>query len=100
MLAPEGFLAAAFAFPHLQADLEGFLEALEALLDRGKGDAEAATLGFVPGGTNPEPRAPGREDVEGGDRLGEDARLVVNDARHHGASPGSLGHRRHAAELP
>src|SRR5260370_6437503 len=63
MLAPEGFLTAAFAFPHLQADLERFLESLEPLLDRGKRDAEAATLGFIPGSADAQPGCAGPADL-------------------------------------
>src|SRR5437016_13077036 len=58
MLAPEGLFAAAFAFPHLLADLECLLEPLEPFLDWRKRDAEAAALCLVPGGANAEPGAP------------------------------------------
>src|ERR1700682_6035213 len=98
MLAPERFFAAAFPFPHLLANLERFLEALKPLLHRGEGDAEPAALRLVPGGAEPEPGSPAREDIEGGDGLRQDARLVVNDPRHHGAELGVLGHRGDVAE--
>src|SRR6266480_7021290 len=85
VLAPERLFAAAFAFPHLLADLQCLLEPLEPLLDWWERDAEAAALCLVPGGADAQPGAPAGEDVESGDRLGENARLMVDDARHHGA---------------
>src|SRR5438034_767041 len=98
VLATERLFAAAFAFPHLLADLECLLEPLEPLLDGRERDAEAAALGFVPCGADAQPGAAAGEDVESGDRLGENARLMVDDARHHGAEFRSLGHRRNVAE--
>src|SRR5438067_4927490 len=85
VLATERLFAAAFAFPHLLADLECLLEPLEPLLDWRERDAEAAALRLVPGRADAQPGAPAGEDVESGDRLGEDARLVVDHAGHHGA---------------
>src|SRR5207302_7408772 len=98
VLAPERLFAAAFAFPHLLADLECLLEPLESLLDWRERYAEAAAFCFVPGGANAEPGATPGEDVESGNRLGEDARLVVDHAGHHGAELGALGHRGDVAE--
>src|SRR5437762_3419346 len=98
VLATERLFAAAFAFPHLLADLECLLEPLEPLLDGRERYAEAAALGFVPCGADAQPGAAAGEDVESGDRLGENARLMVDDARHHGAEFRSLGHRRNVAE--
>src|SRR5438094_9116722 len=85
VLAPERLFAAAFAFPHLLADLECLLEPLEPLLDWRERNAEAAALRLVPGGADAQPGATAGEDIESGDRLGENARLMVDDARHHGA---------------
>src|SRR5438874_6940159 len=98
VLATERLFAAAFALPHLLADLECLLEPLEPLLDWRERDAEAAALGFVPGGADAEPGAAAGEDVERSNRLGEDARLVVDHARHHGAEFRAGGHRGDVAE--
>src|SRR6266571_4790090 len=80
VLAPERLFAAAFAIPHLLADLECLLEPLEPLLDGREGDAEAAAFCFIPCGADAEPGATAGEDIEGRDRLRKDARLVVDDA--------------------
>src|SRR5205823_8411479 len=98
VLAPERLFAAAFAFPHLLADLECLLEPLEPLLDWRERDAEAAAFCFVPGGADAQPGPAAGEDIESGDRFGKDARLVVYDARHHGAEFRARSHRRDVAE--
>src|SRR2546427_8184602 len=98
VLAPERLFAAAFAIPHLLADLQSLLEPLEPLLDWWEGDAEAAAFCFVPCGADAEPGATAGEDIESGDRFGEDARLMVDDARHHGAEFRTRRHRRDVAE--
>src|SRR5437016_13905994 len=58
VLAPERLFAAAFAFPHLLADLECLLEPLEPLLDWRERDAEAAAFCFVPCGADAQPGTP------------------------------------------
>src|SRR5712692_6172210 len=46
------------AAPHLQDDLQRFVQTLEAFFDRWKGDAQAATLVFVPASADAQPGAP------------------------------------------
>jgi hypothetical protein len=65
--------------PHLQADLQRLLEALEALGDRWVRHAEPAVLALVPGGADAELGAATGEDVEGGDDLGQQAGMAVRD---------------------
>ena len=65
MLPGEGFLATPLALPHLQADPQGFFQALEAFGDRRERNAEPAALRLVPGRADTEPRAAAREDVQG-----------------------------------
>ena len=81
VLAAVGLLV---AVPHLQADLQGLLQPLEALRDRRERDAEPARLLLVPGRPDAEPRPAVRQHVEGGDDLGQDARLPVDHAGDHG----------------
>ena len=83
MLAVEGPVVV--RVPHLVGDLEGFFEALEALLERGEGHAESVVLAVEPGGADAEPGAAAGEDVEGGDLLRQDARVAIGDAGDHGA---------------
>src|SRR5216683_8426094 len=96
--AGEGLLTAPFAFPHFQADPQRLLEALESLLDRGEGDAQASALRLVPGGADAEPGPAAREDIEGGDRLGQHAGVPVNGTRDHGAQPGAGAQPGHEGE--
>jgi hypothetical protein len=59
------------AAPHLQADLQGLLEPLEPLADRGERDAQPARLLLVPGGADAEPGTPAGQHVQRGDGLGQ-----------------------------
>src|SRR5579864_2600566 len=93
-----GLLAAVLALPHGQADLQCFLEPLEPFRDWREGNAQPSTLQFVPGGTDPEPGPAAGEDVQGGHRLGEDARIAVDGAGHHGTQLHPLRHRRHEGQ--
>src|SRR5207248_9690060 len=94
MLATVRLFAAAFAFPHLLADLECLLEPLEPLLDWRERDADATAFCFIPCGADAQPGAPAGEDIESGDCLGENARLVVDHARPHGAEFRARSSRR------
>jgi hypothetical protein len=73
------------AAPHLEQDLEGLLQLLEALGCGRERDAEPATLLLVPAGPDSEPGSTAGEDVQGGDDLAQDARATVVDAGHHRA---------------
>ena len=66
--------------PHLEADLQRLLEALEALGQRRERHAEAEVLALVPGGTDAELGPAAREHVEGGDDLGQQPGVAVGDA--------------------
>src|SRR5712691_10132870 len=98
VLARERRLRAALAFPHREADLECLLEPFETLADGRKGNPEAATLRFIPGGPDTEPGAAAGEHVERGHGLGEDTRETIDGAGHHGAKPRPRGDRSHVAE--
>jgi len=80
VLAREGALVPA---PHLLADQDGFLEALEPLGHRREEQAEAGRLVGVPGRADAEDRAPARQHVERGHRLREQAGLPVDDRGDH-----------------
>ena len=95
MLAREGGVVPA---PHLPADEDRLLEALEPLRDRREQQAEAGRLLGVPGGADAEDRAPARQHVERGHRLGEQAGLTVDDRGDHGEQLDPLGLRRQPAE--
>ena len=77
VLALEGAVVVA---PHLEADTDGFLEALEALAEWREGQAEPEVLLLVPGGADAEPGATPGEHVERADLLGEHAGMAVGDA--------------------
>jgi hypothetical protein len=87
------FVGAFLGTPHLQADLEGLFEALEALCGWGKGQTEAPGLLFVPGGPNAKHGPPAGKHVERRDDLGDEARRSVDDARDQGEelNPGGVG---------
>jgi hypothetical protein len=103
--------------PHLEADPDRLLELLEALRRRREVEAEAAGFVLVPGRADAEPDAATGEHVQGGDRLGQQRRLAVDDAGDQGVQQGVLGvrddepegrvglehlvlGRAHAADLP
>ena len=65
--------------PHLQADLQGLLEPLEALRRAREEQAESLGLLAVPRRADAEPRAALGEHVERGDDLGEHAGVAVAD---------------------
>ena len=88
VLAGEGGVVAA---PHLPADEDRLLEALEPLGHRREEQAEAGRLLGVPGGADAEDRAPARQHVERGHRLREQARLAVDDRGDHGQQLDPLG---------
>ena len=75
--------------PHLQADLDGLLELLETLGDRREPDAEAARLFLVPARADPQPRPAAGQHVQGGDGLGQDARVPVDGPGDERAEPGA-----------
>src|SRR5581483_9156202 len=70
---------------HGPADLEGLLEAVEALAGGREVVAVAGVLVVVPGRPDPEDGPAGGDDVEGGDDLGQQRRVAVGDAGHHRA---------------
>ena len=98
VLSRKRLLASSLAFPHREADLERFLQALKPLLDRWEWDAEAAALGFVPGRPDAEPGAAAGEHVERGHGLCQDARVAIDRAGHHGAQLHARGDPSHVAE--
>src|SRR5665811_1783776 len=65
MLALEGGLRAVVALPHLVADLQAFLEHLEALTEGRHREAEPVALFLVPGGSDAEISAAAAQHVEG-----------------------------------
>ena len=77
--------------PHLQADLDGFLELFEAVLQRGERHTEPPVLALVPGGTDAQLGPAARQHVEGGDRLGQQPRVAIRHARDEQAQPQALG---------
>ena len=79
------------AAPHPQADLERLLQPLEAFPEGREGNSKSAALRLVPGCPDAQPCPAAREHVERGHRLGQDARMAVDDARDHGAQPGPRG---------
>ena len=68
--------------PHLQADLQRLLEALEALAQRREGEAQPLRLPLKPGRADTQPGAPARQHVERGDDLREETRLAVDHPGH------------------
>ena len=66
--------------PHLQADLDSLLEALETLLERRERHSEAEVLALVPGGADAELGSAAGEHVERGDGLRQQARRSIGDA--------------------
>lgn len=67
--------------PHLEADLQRLLEALEALGGGREGQAETDALLLVPRGADAEHGAALRQHVEGRDLFGEQPRLPVDGGR-------------------
>ncbi len=80
--------------PHLLADLDGLLKALEPLGERRVRHAERAVLALVPGRADAEHRPAAGQDVERGDDLREQAGVAVGDAGDEQAEPQPLGLRR------
>jgi hypothetical protein len=71
--------------PHLEADLQRFLEPLEPLTGRRERHPEGTVLSLVPGGPDAQPGPSAGEDVEGGDGLGQHTRVAVGHAGDEGA---------------
>jgi hypothetical protein len=67
--------------PHLQDDLQGFFEPLESLRRRREGEAQPGGLVSIPGRADTEHGPSARQHIEGRNRLGQQARLAVGDAR-------------------
>ena len=72
------------AAPHLQADLERFLQPLEPLGDRRERDAQAPGLLLIPGRADAKPRTAAGQHVERGHDLRQDSRVPVDGAGHEG----------------
>src|SRR5215831_18479118 len=66
-----------FPRPHLQRDLDGLLEALEALLQRWERHAECNSFMFVPASPYTEIRSTARKHVESRHRLHQNTRIPV-----------------------
>src|SRR4029079_750850 len=84
--------------PHLEADLQGLLEPLEALGDGRKRDAEARVLAVVTGGADAELGPPARQHVERRDGLGEQPWVAVRDPGDQKTEPDARGLRGEEAE--
>src|SRR5262249_29116329 len=83
---------------HRPADLQGFLEAVEALARARELEAERVVLLLVPSCADPEDRPAARDDVERRGHLGEDGRVPVRHAGHERADVRSVRARRQPAE--
>ena len=86
--------------PHLMADLQRLLEALEALGHRGERHAVGEVLPLVPRGPDAELGPALGHDVERGDDVGQEPRVPVGDARHHQAQADPLGAPGQEARAP
>ena len=93
--AVEGAVVAA---EHLQADLQGLLQPLEALGDRRERDAEPAGLLLVPRRADAEPRPAAGQHVERSDDLREDPGVAVGHAGDQGQQFGPRRVRGQVAE--
>ena len=84
-----------FVAEHGPADPERLLETVHPLGDGREVDAEAVVLLLVPGGPDAEHGPPPRQDVEGGDLLGQDGGVPVG---HPGDQGPEAGRRRTGGE--
>jgi hypothetical protein len=84
--------------PHLQADLQGLLETLEALAQRREGEPESLCLLLTPRRADTQPGAPARQHVKGGHDLRQEARVAVDHPGHEGVQQNPFGDRRKVPE--
>jgi len=77
VLAVEGAVVRA---PHLPADAQGLLQALEAFGHRRKGHAEPCVFALVPSRADTQQCSSSGQDVQRGEGLGEQTRMAVGDA--------------------
>ena len=84
--------------PHLSTDLQGLLESLEALTQRGERNAQPVVLPLVPGCANAEHGATFRQDVERGDDLGQETGVPVRNTRYEQTEAHRLGDAGEVAE--
>jgi len=84
--------------PHLPGDLQGLLQALEALGGAGEGDSQAAMLALEPGGADSKPGPPSREHVQGGGLLDQQTRKAIGHPGHHRAQAHPPGVGRHEGQ--
>src|SRR5258708_34899996 len=71
------------SFPHLVRDLQGLLQTFKTLGGGRKRPSQTNVLLFIPGSTNAEIGASVREDIQGGDRLDQQTRIPISNARDH-----------------
>ncbi len=71
--------------PHLQRNLYGLLQQLEATGQRGERHTEPTVFFFVPRRPDAEVGAPSRKHIQCRGRLDQNARMAIRDPRHHRA---------------